>query len=55
MIPFAIAQRLITPHHLALFREVMTAVNDLPNGLTCHEVCEQVAKVVPGLDWVRGK
>lgn len=28
---------------------------DLPDGLTCHAVCEEVANKVGGLVWMRGK
>ena len=55
MIPFAIEQGFIKPEHLNVFRQVAAAVNALPSGLTCHEVCERVATEIDGVEHVRGK
>lgn len=55
MIPFALKENLLTLYHVTLFKKVVVAVENLEDGLTCHEVCERIASEIPGLKAVRGK
>lgn len=57
MISYAVKVGNLTTEHFELFEEVQGVVGQLPNNIdfTCHQVCEIVAKEVPGLVWVKGK
>lgn len=55
MTPHAVVIGDLGPRHFTIFNRVVAVVNSLPDGLTCHEVCEAVAGVIPQVWWVKGR
>lgn len=55
MTPYCLVEGFIGWEHAVLCRAAASLVHWYPNGLTCHEVCERLAKELPGVAHVRGK
>lgn len=54
MTPLCIQLGHITPAHQEILHQVTQIVQRLPDGLTCHDVCHEVAQKLPALDHKRG-
>jgi hypothetical protein len=54
MTPQAVQSGDITLRQLIVFEEVIKAIQEMPDGLTCHEVCARVAALFPDLEHRRG-
>lgn len=55
MTPLSVSAGDLTASHFNMLRQVKAVVAALPDGLTCHDVCQKVVQAIPGLEWVRGK
>jgi hypothetical protein len=51
---YAVATGDIRPDHLILYGEVWSILDQLPDGLDCHEVCAAIAERLPQLQHKRG-
>jgi hypothetical protein len=55
MIPLCIKEGDITQEDMDLWERVVAVVNGLKNGLTCHQVCEEVSQRILELQAIKGK
>ena len=55
MIPYAITSGNITQFHTEIFKRVVSEVENLEDGLDCHEVCRLLAAIIKGIRVVHGK
>jgi hypothetical protein len=54
MVPYAIQQNDITPDHQETYYQVLVALSQVPDDWDCHQVCEMIATLIPGLIHERG-
>lgn len=55
MTPFALEQGYIATHHVAMLAEARRIVEQLPDGLSCHDVCAHLVGSLNGVRHARGR